>query len=57
LPRILNMGEPHAFRLHTKHATGSMGHDWLQGIDQNVVRWNPGSAENCQRCAASCGWL
>ena len=43
LPGILNIREPHTFRLHTKFPTGSMRHNLLQGIDQNVVRWNPGS--------------
>ena len=28
-----------------------MRHDLLQGIDQQVTGWNPGSPENCQRCA------
>src|SRR5712692_4361644 len=30
-------------------------HDLLQGIDQNVARWNPGSPENCQRYATQHG--
>src|SRR5882672_820636 len=51
LPSILYIRELHTFRLHTKLPTGSMRHNLLQGIDQNVVGWNPGSPENCQCCA------
>src|SRR5208283_2612081 len=32
-----------------------MRHDFLQGIDQNVARWNSGSPENCQRCTTQHG--
>ena len=55
LPSVFNIHEWNTFRPHTKLPAGSMRHHFLQGLDQNVARWNAGGPENCQRCAAQHG--
>ena len=55
LPSVLYIRERNTLGVHMKLASGSMRHDFLQGLDQNVARWNPDSPENCQRCATQHG--
>src|SRR5882762_6606158 len=55
LPGVLNIRERNALGVHVKLPAGGMRHDFFQGVDQNVARWNPGSPENCQCCATQHG--
>ena len=55
LPSVLNICEGNTFRFYAKLPAGSMGHDFLQGIDENIARRNPRSPKNGQRCATQHG--
>jgi hypothetical protein len=48
LPNILNIREGDTFRFYAKLPAGSMGHDFLKGIDENTARGSPSSTKNGQ---------
>src|SRR4051794_37270840 len=54
-PRLLNIREGNAFRLHMKISFGTERHYLLQRVDQDVPRRNSGSPHNRERRAAEYG--
>ena len=48
LPGVLNVVERDAFRVYPQFPFCRICHHLAERAKQNVARWNPGSALNCQ---------
>jgi hypothetical protein len=49
VPSVLNICQRDTFRVYMKFPFCGTRHHLLKSFEQNVARWNPSGAQNCQR--------